>query len=131
MQPNYEHRQLVVIDFEYAAANIRGLEFANHFTEWSYNYHDEKAPYACKLDLYPKPEEQRRFIKAYVDHRPEFPHGGPSTPKLTPLGTPKIGPSTPGLNPSTPGGSSSIVEFMLDARVPPGGWREEETGWAG
>ena len=29
--PTNEHKQLVVIDFEYASANTRGLEFANHF----------------------------------------------------------------------------------------------------
>jgi thiamine kinase-like enzyme len=29
--PSNEHRQLVVIDFEYAGANLPGFEFANHF----------------------------------------------------------------------------------------------------
>lgn len=29
--PANEHKQLVVIDFEYASANTPGLEFANHF----------------------------------------------------------------------------------------------------
>lgn len=29
--PANEHKQLVVIDFEYASPNVRGLEFANHF----------------------------------------------------------------------------------------------------
>lgn len=29
--PANEHKQLVVIDFEYANANVPGLEFANHF----------------------------------------------------------------------------------------------------
>jgi choline kinase len=29
--PINEHKQLVVIDFEYAGANTGGLEFANHF----------------------------------------------------------------------------------------------------
>ena len=29
--PANEHKQLVVIDFEYASANVPGLEFANHF----------------------------------------------------------------------------------------------------
>lgn len=38
------------------------------------------------------------------------------TPSTTPLASPNNGP--------TP--TSSIVEFMLDARVPPGGWKEEE-----
>ncbi|KAI1809892.1 kinase-like protein [Poronia punctata] len=126
LQPNYEHKQLVVIDFEYAAANVRGYEFANHFSEWCYDYHDEEAPYACRVNRYPTPEEQSRFIKSYVNHRPEHPHPGASTPVLTPLATPNMGPSTPSLGPSTAGPSSSIVEFMLDARVPPGGWKEEE-----
>ena len=130
----------MVIDFEYAAANMRGLDFANHFTEWGYNYHDEKIPYGFKPSGYPTPEEQRRFIKAYVEHRPEYAHPGASTPTLTPLATPPVGPTTPSLGPTTVsstggpapasasggGPSSSIVEFMLDARVPPGGWREEE-----
>ncbi|KAI8626963.1 kinase-like protein [Xylariaceae sp. FL1651] len=127
MQPNYEHKQLVVIDFEYAAANVRGLEFANHFTEWCYDYHNEAASFACNVSVYPTPEEQHRFIKSYVTHRPEYPHPGASTPVLTPLATPTMGPSTPSLTPNTGGGStSSIMEFMLDARVPPGGWKEEE-----
>ena len=29
--PANEHKRLVVIDFEYAAANLPALEFANHF----------------------------------------------------------------------------------------------------
>lgn len=29
--PANEHKQLIVIDFEYSSANTRGLEFANHF----------------------------------------------------------------------------------------------------
>ncbi|KAI2637928.1 kinase-like protein [Hypomontagnella submonticulosa] len=126
LQPNYEHKRLVVIDFEYSAANTRGLEFANHFTEWCYNYHNEAAPFACDTALYPTPDEQRRFIRAYVNHRPEFPHPGASTPTLTPLATPTLQPSTPGLSATSLGSASSIKEFMLDSRAPPGGWKEEE-----
>ncbi|KAI0440773.1 kinase-like domain-containing protein [Xylaria telfairii] len=126
LQPNYEHKQLVVIDFEYAAANVRGYEFANHFTEWCYDYHDEALPFGCDVTRYPTPEEQYRLIKSYVNHRPEHPHPGASTPVLTPLSTPTIGPSTPSPGPATAASSSSIVEFMLDARIPPGGWKEEE-----
>src|SRR3569833_644353 len=118
LEPANEHKQLIVIDFEYAAANVPGLEFANHFTEWMYNYHDTLAPYACNATMYPTPDQQRRFIKAYVDHRPQFPHAG--TPKVLP----HSGPTPPKLHTAT--SSSSIVEFMLDARVPPGGWKEEE-----
>lgn len=124
MQPENEHKQLIVIDFEYAAANLPGFEFANHFTEWAYNYHDATASHACNTHLYPTPEEQQRFLKAYVEHRAKF---HPSTngalpdqedvaPSATALASPSGG--------QTP--SSSIVEFMLDARVPPGGWKEQE-----
>lgn len=122
LQPENEHKQLIVIDFEYASANLPGLEFANHFTEWAYNYHDATASYACRAERhYPNLEEQHRFIKAYLDHRPKLP-GAPSSASdtdITPAATPTLGP-TPAAS------SSSIVEFMLDARVPPGGWKEEE-----
>lgn len=127
LQPNYEHKQLVVIDFEYCGANVRGYEFANHFTEWCYDYHDESASFALNVDKYPTPEEQYRFVKSYVSHRPEHPHPGTSTPLASPLVTPVRDPSTPSLEPSAVGSSSSIVDFMLDARVPPGGWKAEET----
>ncbi|KAI1825807.1 kinase-like protein [Xylaria intraflava] len=126
LQPNYEHKQLVVIDFEYAAANVRGFEFANHFSEWCYDYHDEAAPFVCNVDRYPTPDEQYRLIKSYVNHRPEHPHPGAMTPVLTPLATPIMGPTTPSLGPTTAASTGSIAEFMLDARVPPGGWKEEE-----
>lgn len=88
---------------------MAGLEFANHFTEWCYDYHADGAPYACDPRLYPTPEEQRRFIKAYVDHRPQYPLAG-STPRLTPLDSPAASSSQPAT------ASSSIVDFMLDAR---------------
>ncbi|GAP93205.1 putative protein SCO1 [Rosellinia necatrix] len=126
LQPNYEHKQLVVIDFEYASANVRGYEFANQFTEWCYDYHNEALSYSCDVSKYPTPEEQYRWLKWYVNHRPEHPHPGASTPVLSPLATPTVGPCTPSLGPAA-GSSSSVVEFMLDARVPPGGWKEEES----
>ncbi|KAB5560091.1 kinase-like domain-containing protein [Coniochaeta sp. 2T2.1] len=122
LQPANEHKQLIVIDFEYAGANLPGLEFANHFTEWTYNYHDPVAAYACNPNLYPTPDQQRRFIKAYVEHRPKIPSSTATTPATTPgTGT---GTGTPALH--TAQSSSSIADFMLDARVPAGGWKEEE-----
>ncbi|OAA60649.1 choline kinase [Cordyceps fumosorosea ARSEF 2679] len=132
LQAANKHKQLIVIDFEYAAANTPGLEFANHFTEWTYNYHDPVTSYACNVERYPTPEEQHRFIKAYVDHRPQFPALG--TPRILPqdvtaantaanAGTGEaVG--TPALLPTA--SSSSIVEFMLDARAPAGGWTAAE-----
>ncbi|KAH8762071.1 kinase-like domain-containing protein [Diaporthe sp. PMI_573] len=121
LQPENQHKQLIVIDFEYASANLPGCEFANHFTEWAYNYHDPHAPFACSVERYPSIEEQQRFIKAYIEHRPKIassmPASASSDADVTPSATPQVTPQHP---------SSSVVEFMLDARAPPGGWKEEE-----
>lgn len=129
--PANEHKRLIVIDFEYASANTPGLEFANHFvstaawfwcrcvfcfdvvpeqTEWCYDYHDEKKPYALAPTRYPTVEEQRRFIRSYVEHV------AASTPRFSasPMATP------------TPGQSNSISAFMLDSRGPPAQYAEEE-----
>ncbi|CAK7270709.1 hypothetical protein SEPCBS119000_004227 [Sporothrix epigloea] len=154
LQPENEHKQLIVIDFEYASANLPGNEFANHFTEWTYNYHATEASHACVPERYPRPEQQRRFIRAYVNHRPEFPHQcASSTPRFGPTSLPPLpslmepplsepatttlgNVSAPALlqtatiasvqTPHTASSASSIVDFMLDARAPSGGWVEEE-----
>ncbi|THC94176.1 hypothetical protein EYZ11_006349 [Aspergillus tanneri] len=83
LRPENEHKQLVVIDFEYASANTPGFEFANHFTEWCYNYHDVERPWACSVKDFPRLEEQRRFISAYLTHRPGL--AGQYSPSITPL----------------------------------------------
>lgn len=116
--PANSHKQLVVIDFEYANANCPGLEFANHFTEWCYNYHDKRKPYVCNTNYYPTPEEQDRFVRAYVRHRPQH---SVSTPKMTPL-SPSGGPMTPAsdLTNARPRPTSNYSDFMLDARAPAG-----------
>lgn len=103
--PENTHRQLIVIDFEYASANTPGLEFANHFTEWCYNYHDPCRPWACNTDRYPTLEEQRRFIRSYVNHRPQFNPRASATPKLAAMDGTK---------------SNSISDFLLDSRNPCG-----------
>lgn len=105
--PANSHKQLVVIDFEYSNANLPGLEFANHFTEWCYNYHDERKPYAINTNWYPTPEEQDRFVRAYVRHRPQFN-----------VSTPKMRPSSPPADDGPRRTTSSISSFMLDARNP-------------
>ncbi|EGX93483.1 choline kinase [Cordyceps militaris CM01] len=138
LQAANKHKQLIVIDFEYAAANTPGLEFANHFTEWTYNYHDPVTSHACNVERYPTPEEQHHFIKAYINHRPQFPALG--TPRILPQDSSSSSTAantaanagagsgsctgTPALLPTA--SSSSIVEFMLDARAPVGGWSAAE-----
>jgi choline kinase len=103
--PQNTHKQLVVIDFEYASANTPGLEFANHFTEWCYNYHDPVKPWACHTSRYPSVEQQRAFIRSYVNHRVQFNPRASATPKMT---------ASDGF------AKGSISEFLLDSRTPGG-----------
>ncbi|QIW96212.1 hypothetical protein AMS68_001730 [Peltaster fructicola] len=118
--PANTHKQLVVIDFEYANANLPGLEFANHFTEWCYNYHDKRKPYACNTQRYPTAEEQDRFVRSYVRHRPE---NNTSTPKLAA----QRSSDSPRPNDMLKRNSSSITNFMLDARTPGKPMRYDES----
>lgn len=113
--PANTHRQLVVIDFEYANANVPGLEFANHFTEWCYNYHDAKKPYAFHPNRYPTPEDQDRFLRAYIRHRPQY---NISTPKMGP--TQVANSNQPQYNSEVANRrpTSSISSYILDARTP-------------
>jgi choline kinase len=103
--PQNHHKQLIVIDFEYASANTPGLEFANHFTEWCYNYHDTSKSWACDTTQYPTLEEQRRFVRSYLNHRPQFDPRASATPKMSAMD---------GL------AKGSISEFLLDSRTPGG-----------
>jgi len=66
--PSNEHKQLVVIDFEYASANTPGFEFANHFCEWMADYHNETRPHEMKTNRFPTDKEVRNFLTAYVGH---------------------------------------------------------------
>ncbi|KAH8728193.1 hypothetical protein GQ44DRAFT_747976 [Phaeosphaeriaceae sp. PMI808] len=118
--PANKHKQLVVIDFEYSNANLPGLEFANHFTEWTYNYHDPDYPWRCNTKYYPTLEEQHRFIYSYLMHTPSYKAPGgstsnPSTPHLGPLPTTA---STTAL--AACAAPNTISAFMLDSRAPPG-----------
>jgi thiamine kinase-like enzyme len=57
---------LVVVDFEYAGYNPRGYDIANHFCEWTYDYHSEQ-PAAMDISQFPTYDEQIRFLKAYLE----------------------------------------------------------------
>ncbi|KAL1957503.1 hypothetical protein VTO42DRAFT_5966 [Malbranchea cinnamomea] len=110
--PANEHKQLVVIDFEYASANTRAFEFANHFTEWCYNYHDAEAPWACHTSRYPTVEEQERFIRAYLKHR--WAGGASSVPSSSTATTAAInGPATYTSSPRIP-----PFNLDLDSHIP-------------
>jgi choline kinase len=59
--------QLVVVDFEYAAPNPASYDIANHFHEWTANYHSS-TPHLLDPSQYPTPEERRNFYMAYLGH---------------------------------------------------------------
>ncbi|RPB23193.1 kinase-like protein [Terfezia boudieri ATCC MYA-4762] len=132
--PMNTHRQLVVIDFEYASANLRGFEIANHFCEWMANYHAPVAPHQMQQSRFPTIQEQRNFLRAYIGHSIPYTHhqflvhgtnssaieNTPNTPTYT-LAQFSLDART---QPSTP------RQFVLDARTPAGSsassYKEEE-----
>ncbi|KAI9890281.1 MAG: hypothetical protein M1814_004316 [Vezdaea aestivalis] len=111
--PANEHKRLVVIDFEYASANLPGYEFANHFSEWCYDYSTSDRPYAFHIPRYPSAQEQKRFIEAYVRHQPL--RGADTTPSLRAIPSAMLHTST-----------SSISTFTLDSRTPPSQTAEDD-----
>lgn len=56
-----------MVDFEYASANPRGFDLANHFIEWQADYHHPTHPHSLSFhSTYPTPSERRRFLRAYI-----------------------------------------------------------------
>ncbi|TFK76813.1 kinase-like protein [Pluteus cervinus] len=62
-----EHTQIVVVDFEYAAPNPAAFDIANHFHEWTANYHGD-TPHILDVACYPTLEERYNFYDAYIRH---------------------------------------------------------------
>ncbi|KAJ5901668.1 hypothetical protein N7495_002196 [Penicillium taxi] len=114
--PANKHKQLVVIDFEYSSANTAGFEFANHFTEWCYNYHDEERAWACNNRTYPTPEEQQRFLWTYIHHRPAV-TGGVVSPLATPAMRGRTGTSIAHLDLDDTGTSTPEIETTQEDEV--------------
>lgn len=65
--------QIIVVDFEYASPNPAAFDIANHFHEWTANYHGP-TPHFLDHTLYPTPEERRNFYTAYNDNIPYNTH---------------------------------------------------------
>ncbi|KAI1797614.1 kinase-like protein [Ganoderma leucocontextum] len=61
------HRQIIVVDFEYASPNPAAFDIANHFHEWTANYHGE-VPHVLDPTRYPTADERRNFYRAYLTH---------------------------------------------------------------
>ncbi|KAH8835432.1 choline kinase, cytoplasm [Flagelloscypha sp. PMI_526] len=62
-----EHRQIIVVDFEYASPNPSAFDIANHFHEWTTDYNGD-TPHLLKASRYPTKEERYNFIRAYIEH---------------------------------------------------------------
>ncbi len=60
--------QIIVVDFEYAAPNPAGYDIANHFHEWTANYHSD-VPHLLHPERYPTHEERQNFYRAYLIHQ--------------------------------------------------------------
>ncbi|GAA5900427.1 hypothetical protein JCM5296_001423 [Sporobolomyces johnsonii] len=82
------HKRIIVVDFEYAGANPRGFDIANHFCEWQADYHHPSLSHSLSAHQpYPTRAEKIRFLRAYVgcdggyDAPDDFNH-----PPLTPGG---------------------------------------------
>ncbi|KAA1468532.1 kinase-like protein [Dentipellis sp. KUC8613] len=73
-----EHHQIIVVDFEYASPNPAAFDIANHFHEWTANYHGP-TPHILDPTRYPTPEERRNFYRAYLTHcQPPLPSTSPA-----------------------------------------------------
>ncbi|KAI9502316.1 hypothetical protein GGI25_006137 [Coemansia spiralis] len=58
--------ELVVVDFEYAGYNYRGFDIANHFCEWTADYHHPDHPHLLNESLYPDVTQREGFLRTYV-----------------------------------------------------------------
>jgi len=61
-----EHRQIIVVDFEYASPNPAAFDIANHFNEWTSDY-QSATPHILNPSMYPNLEQRRNFYRAYLD----------------------------------------------------------------
>ena len=69
---NTEHlipraRQIIVVDFEYASPNPAPFDIANHFHEWTANYHGP-TPHILDSARYPTLQQRQNFYRAYLTH---------------------------------------------------------------
>lgn len=119
LAPVYKYRQIIVIDFEYSGANVRGYDIVNHFCEWMSDYTggeeektdknkekddktSENEPWRIHLDKYPSTKQRHNMIQAYVEH-------GYTTRSMsaTASASPKLGSSTPVPASSNGGGGAA------------------------
>jgi len=57
--------KIIVVDFEYSAPNPASYDIANHFHEWTANYHSE-TPHLLDISRYPTLEQRYDFYLSYL-----------------------------------------------------------------
>lgn len=63
---NLDTLQIIVVDFEYAAPNPAAFDIANHFHEWTADYHSPDASHVLTRSRYPTREERWNFYCGYL-----------------------------------------------------------------
>jgi choline kinase len=64
-------RKIIVVDFEYAGPNPASYDIANHFHEWTADYHSS-TPHLYDFSRYPTYDQRRNFYIAYITHTSMF-----------------------------------------------------------
>ena len=57
-----------MVDFEYAGPNPAAFDIANHFHEWTANYHDPEKAHILDPSLYPNERDRANFYRSYLEH---------------------------------------------------------------
>ena len=65
-------QKIIVVDFEYAGPNPASYDIANHFHEWTADYHSP-TPHLYDPSRYPTYDQRRNFYIAYLAHTGEGP----------------------------------------------------------
>jgi choline kinase len=97
--------QILVVDFEYASPNPAAFDIANHFHEWTANYHGD-TPAFLDSSLYPELDERLNFYRAYLE----------ATIKLNWINRDSDTPTPPAMDTpvETPGTSSDSFSHLLE-----------------
>lgn len=83
--------RVILIDFEYCSYNYRAYDIANHFCEWCFEYDTPDYPhFALFEDRFPSVEEQRKFIRTYLDQQRKYKLMRELSEHQTGLGPPKV-----------------------------------------
>jgi choline kinase len=64
--------QIIVVDFEYASPNSAAFDIANHFHEWTANYHGP-TPHLLDPTRYPTQTQRDNFYTAYLQAQASAP----------------------------------------------------------